>query len=244
MKLRPPLPQVMAVPVPRSVYDDLATGGSPIGWHMRQMMQSSIQTLWQRVNLPGGDKRRQLLPERCDKEWFVRTFCDGVAGAAACAVDRPIWPYIKNLHMSDPIALIAAIPDLRTRFLKPKIVSVDSSVGRTEHLIIGASESDRGVARVDALRAFLLNSIDNGIALSEQHATPLVIISDPGQDQDDEMALVMLRALTEKGFVKCSAVVTNLKVKRERERVRVKSLGTFRGEGNVPSSLRRTCRPR
>ena len=90
--------------------------------------------------------------------------------------------------MRDPIALIAAIPELRGRYLKPKIQQIESNNnGNVEHLIIGANEHERGVARADALRSFMLNSLDSGIALSEQHATPLIIITDPGQDQDDEV---------------------------------------------------------
>ena len=132
----------------------------------------------------------------------MRTFCDSFAGAAACAVDRPIWPYIKNLRHVRPDR--AHRGDPRPAHALPQAQDRERRLGGRAHepLMFGASESDRVAAR-DALRAFLLNSIDNGIALSEQHATPLVIISDPGQDQDDEMALVMLLR-AHRAFVKCS----------------------------------------
>ena len=140
------------------------------------------------------------------------------------------------------MALIACIPDLRKRFLTPTVVGIDSSQqrGKIEHLVFGSSPEDPGVTEVDSLRSFLLNCIDSGIALSERHAQTLLAISDPGQDQDDEvcaqlrrsesstpylrgfpaqMALVMLRALVEKGFVKCAGVVTNLRPARARARL-------------------------
>ena len=41
-------------------------------------------------------------------------------------------------------------------------------------------------------------------------AVPVVIISDPGQDLDDEMALVLLRCCTDLGLFEARCVVTNL----------------------------------
>ena len=47
---------------------------------------------------------------------------------------------------------------------------------------------------------------------------PLAVISDPGQDQDDEMAMILLRALVEQGLVNCLGIVANLGPARARAR--------------------------
>ena len=54
---------------------------------------------------------------------------------------------------------------------------------------------------------------------SEQLAPVVAIISDPGQDQDDEMTMVLLRALVEQGLVSCAGIVANLKPARARARL-------------------------
>lgn len=59
---------------------------------------------------------------------------------------------------------------------------------------------------------------------TEGIARPLVLVSDPGQDLDDEMALVMLRTLQINGWLRLEALVTNLHPADERARL---ALGTL-----------------
>ena len=51
------------------------------------------------------------------------------------------------------------------------------------------------------------NAFDDG----PEPPIPCVIISDPGEDLDDEMAMVMLRYLMGRGYLDCKGVVANLK---------------------------------
>jgi hypothetical protein len=56
--------------------------------------------------------------------------------------------------------------------------------------------------------------LDNMAAIDEPYRDkpmPLVIISDPGQDQDDEIALVLSRTLSDIGLIDVRCVVANLK---------------------------------
>ena len=46
-----------------------------------------------------------------------------------------------------------------------------------------------------------MTGLYTGLSLNMTQAVDTVIISDPGQDQDDEMAMVLLRALTERELV-------------------------------------------
>jgi len=55
--------------------------------------------------------------------------------------------------------------------------------------------------------------------VAQRSPIPLVIISDPGEDLDDEMAMVMLRYLTGKGYVDCKGIVANLRPAQDRGRL-------------------------
>jgi inosine-uridine nucleoside N-ribohydrolase len=65
---------------------------------------------------------------------------------------------------------------------------------------------------------------------------PVVIVSDPGEDLDDEMTMVMLRYLTGKGFVDCKGVITNLRPATDRARLMRGTLDTL-GLETVPVGL-------
>ena len=55
---------------------------------------------------------------------------------------------------------------------------------------------------------FLEQSYQHGISLNSSLCRPeIIVVSDPGQDLDDEMAFVLLRALIEEGLVSCAGVV-------------------------------------
>ncbi|KAL1511186.1 hypothetical protein AB1Y20_006001 [Prymnesium parvum] len=44
----------------------------------------------------------------------------------------------------------------------------------------------------------------------EHHLENFVIVTDPGKDQDDELALILARTLSDMGLIKLRAVITNL----------------------------------
>ena len=65
-----------ACPVPRTLYDELAATGHPVGVRVRDAQREAIARLWRRAHAttPAG---RAHLPERCDPRWFRDTFCNG-----------------------------------------------------------------------------------------------------------------------------------------------------------------------
>ena len=69
--------------------------------------------------------------------------------------------------------------------------------------------------------------------MADEGPTPLIIITDAGQDTDDEMALVLLRALVDLGLVEPLAVVANLRPARARARL-VRGTLDVLGLGRVP----------
>ena len=119
--------------------------------------------------------------------------------------------------MYDTLALIAAVPSLRENFFDcvPKVVQ------GVEHLICGASPARPGIkpGKTEEIRRFMSNGFFTGLTIDMSQAVDTIIISDPGQDQDDEMAMVLLRSLTERGLVNCRGIVANLCPAEDRARL-------------------------
>ena len=126
----------------------------------------------------------------------------------------------------EPLALIACVPRIRERFFKQTARFVEaraeedskdedtSITSIIKHLVAGARGVDPG-----RTREFLLSTLQTGLSLEAscaQRASPLVVLTDAWQDLDDEMALVLMRALTDKGLVECKGAVATLAPSRAR----------------------------
>ena len=83
-------------PMPRSIYDDMAATGHPIGKRLRDTQRASIEGLWKRASAPEGPERIGL-PARCDKAWFCNTFCSG--NGKERSSDDSIWDLISSFIM-------------------------------------------------------------------------------------------------------------------------------------------------
>ena len=83
-------------PMPRSIYDDMAATGHPIGKRLRDTQRASIEGLWKRACAPEGADRIGL-PARCDKTWFCNTFCSGNGGDRT--VDESMWDLVVSFMM-------------------------------------------------------------------------------------------------------------------------------------------------
>jgi inosine-uridine nucleoside N-ribohydrolase len=138
-----------ACKVPRSIYDDMAATGHPVGIKLRDSQKRAIEDVWRRANLPPDDPGRAKLPNRCNKEWFCNTFCDG-QGMKRASSDS-IWDLIQTFNLYDPMTLVAAVPELRRRFYQPVTVHVHG----TKHLIIGVSKNVHGVKHPQKLARFM-----------------------------------------------------------------------------------------
>ena len=132
----------------RSIYDEIASAGSCIGWRLRNEQRTKLELLWARANAT-DDEGRQGLPARCTREWFLAQFCDakGARRGAARKADDAIWDLVDGFFQYDTVALLASIPAFRRRFFRP--VSVRGEHG-TCHLVIGTSDEESGVG--DAAR--------------------------------------------------------------------------------------------
>jgi len=109
-----------AAKMPRSVYDDLALTGSSIGWRLRNSQRASIDQLWQRACSTELSVRKGL-PPRCDRKWFISTFCGGDDDPSRCCADTA-WDLVTGFMQYDTIALLAAVPAARDRYFDPFVM--------------------------------------------------------------------------------------------------------------------------
>ena len=100
-------------------------------------------------------------------------------------------------------------------------------------MIVSYNKSQHGVREVAPLHQFLLNGFFNGLTLDLIEAEDMVLITDPGQDQDDEMAMVLMRDLMHRGLLNCRAVVANLRPSLDRARLARGTLDVL-GLSHVP----------
>jgi inosine-uridine nucleoside N-ribohydrolase len=144
--------------LPRETLDALARTGHPIGRWLRDMSQEAFTSLWERANLPVDNTKRSL-PARCDRKWFLTTFCEG----EPIQEGESVWRYIKKISVYDPIAMLACAPTYRERFFHPTTVVIND----TYHLIIGLSAQQTGIKNAKDLQKFMTNSLI--AALKEKH---------------------------------------------------------------------------
>lgn len=143
-------------------------------------------------------------PITCDKSWFCDTFCSGKYLDELCKEDSSldIWTRVTSLRVSPNIlAVLACVTELRECFLSQQTVTVDAPLkigsnrvrfshgpiqyNSVEHLIV----SD---AFADELSEFLQRVLPGALSRSIGNiAPPLVMITDAGQDLDDEVSALL-----------------------------------------------------
>lgn len=134
---------------PIRLYDRFAQTGHPVGISLQNRQKSSIQQLWQAALAPAGSPVRGKLPLSRNRAWFAQVFCSGTD--PGISYDEEIWPYVGTYNQYDPMAIMAAIPELRDRFFTPIIVEVKG----TPHHIIGLTPQLHGIADKADLIAFM-----------------------------------------------------------------------------------------
>ena len=165
-----------AAKMPRSVYDDLALTGSSIGWRLRNSQRSSIDELWKRAC--STDKAvRAGLPPRCDRAWFIDTFCGGDDDESRCC-EETAWDLVTGFMQYDTLALLAAVPTVREKHFDPVVlppleVSVPHMTNGTSRRTSDLSTETEGV-----------DNLTNGDKMTEIPATKrrTSSASDPGPE--------------------------------------------------------------
>jgi len=148
-----------AAKVPRTVYDDMAATGHPVGLKMIAGQGAGIEMLWQRTWM-SADNPQRCLPERCSPEWFRGQFLGG-DGEGLTGEDS-IWDLVKTFNLYDPVTFVATHPTIRGIFFEPYVVES----GGAEHMIIGVSPERHGVSQPAELAAYVHRSLVESLEMS------------------------------------------------------------------------------
>lgn len=139
----------------------MAATGSPIGRHLQQTQATSIERLWRQACAPVGAAERGGLPARCDRAWFLTTFCAGAGGDRAAG--EPIWDLVRAFNMYDPLALLCALPSLHDSFDFAEYI-----IGSTTHRVVGLSKERSGMRDGAAMAEFMHRCFIDGIEGEER----------------------------------------------------------------------------
>lgn len=142
--------------IPFVIYDDMEKTGNPVGVCLKGRQQPSLEHLWKAACAPENADIRGTLPPRCNREWFIDTFCDGNDPGQSV---ESIWSYTGCFNLYDPINLIAAIPEIRDKFFNWETVNVMG----TSHIVIGVSPDNNGIKDEAGLREFMISMEVNGL---------------------------------------------------------------------------------
>ena len=119
-------------------------------------------------------------------------------------IRKDLWAHVKTLNLYDCMNVLCSVPSLRRKFFK----SFERDIGGVVHSVIGVDAHDACVPNPASVREYLSEMLLKGIAAyrpNDGAAYPLVLVSDPGQDLDDEMAFIMLRTLELNGWFRLEA---------------------------------------
>ena len=144
----------------------------------------------------------------------ARRFCEQLLGGQDAGERHDsVWDLADAMSISrDPLAIIAAVPVLRDQYWQTSTWSVSTEMGdHVKHSILGVSQQDLG--------AFVCESLRTGAAAAASGTSALVVITDAGQDLDDEMAFVLSRALHAAQHIELKGVVATLAPARARARL-------------------------
>eukprot|EP00440_Ansanella_granifera_P050613 gb/GFBE01054858.1/.p1 GENE.gb/GFBE01054858.1/~~gb/GFBE01054858.1/.p1 ORF type:complete len:541 (+),score=63.43 gb/GFBE01054858.1/:1-1623(+) len=194
-----------AAKMPRGTYDQLADLGSSIGRRLRNAQRESIESLWARAAVGADHPQRKGLPARCDRSWFINTFCGGNDDPLRTAND-PVWDLVDGFMQYDTMALFAAVPFLRAQFYDPVKVTVDT----TEHLVVGPTQDKPSLLEPKTkLMDLMHNGFRTGIMLNHHFKAQVILIGELRPDTVVDMSLscAMLRTLFELGTVHCVGIV-------------------------------------
>ena len=218
-----------AVQMPRSTYDELALTGSSIGFRLRSAQRDTIEQLWQRACAPAGSDARKGLPGRCDRTWFLATFCGGSDGVDPQTEHvrgggDSVWDLVVSFNQYDTIALLAAVPELRQKFFEPlacqvaaltisgNVADATTSAAVT-HQVIGTTKESTGVrdegkpALLKLLKQGYVDGLKANLRLAKEQ---LVVLTGSHQhEHDTRLMCLTIRALYGMGNVSCLGVVVD-----------------------------------
>lgn len=144
--------------MPYSIFDAMAKTGSPIGVRLYEQQATRLRELWAKANAEVGSFERGDLPARCDRNWFMSTFCGGRDPG-----DDDVLPYMAEVAWYDPMNYIASSDELRAEFYRPYELEMSGAT----HQVIGLTQQNHGVIDPPALRQFMAHSVIETLRLGQ-----------------------------------------------------------------------------
>lgn len=149
--------------VPRTLFDVLAKYCGQVGEFLSDTQRARIQDLWKQATAPAKDAARGNLPARCDRAWFLSTFCSG----REPTTEDDIWDNIDNFNIYSPMALLAVLPGVVRIHMEATPVTIRAAT----HQVIGWSADQCCVTDPEGLQNLLLRSIVYGSRLNVSEFT-------------------------------------------------------------------------
>jgi hypothetical protein len=118
---------------------ELVLTGNPVGSGLQSRIVLMMQKMWEDANLPADDPRRGTFPNRCNRQWFIETFCGGVD--PGISETENVLPFVLGYSPYDPCNFLAAMPEFRKKYLEPVTVTIDG----VDHQVIGLNAKADGV---------------------------------------------------------------------------------------------------
>lgn len=140
--------------VPRSIFDVLASHCGPTGKFLFETYRDSMLVLWRRSCAPSGSSERGGLPSRCNREWYLNTFCNG----HSIAGDEDVWNSIVSFNAYSPMALLFSLPGVVDRYAQATPIQVRAAT----HLVIGWSADEVCVPNPTDLQKVLVHGLVYG----------------------------------------------------------------------------------
>eukprot|EP00985_Skeletonema_marinoi_P012749 scaffold6223_cov145-Skeletonema_marinoi.AAC.5 len=126
-------------PMPPQLLDEMSATEHMVARNIRSVSKISVDQLWNKVRLHPSDPRREKIPNRCDVNWFCRTFMS--KGELSKDWKASVWSLVQKLNMYDPLAMLLAVPAYRTAHFAFK----EKVVNGVTHLCVGTTERDTGI---------------------------------------------------------------------------------------------------
>ncbi len=163
-----------AAKVRTSVYARMQETGHAVAVKIARAHHQFIDNFWLAVNASPNAAAHGGLPARWNRTLFLETFCEG-KGAERTGQES-IFDLVQHCTFSDPMALVAAVPELASRFYQAQSVKI----GATVHQVIGVSKKHTGIKDQDALTAFLVENIMLGFTNDKQAQAAAVDVRSGG----------------------------------------------------------------
>lgn len=171
--------------LPRGLFDALEDHGGRLGQILANEQREAIESLWQQACAPPDDLKKRLgLPPRCDRNWFLKTFCNGKDVES----DNDVWAAVESINVYNPLSLISA---LQPEFINKYLDATHMELYTAKHRLLGISAQSPGITDRSKMRRMLCQCILKGAVANQSSfklgLPPPLSVSFVGEEVESEM---------------------------------------------------------